>query len=98
MIGLAAFADDPRVVAELNGTISSYGGETIGRLVQKAFDLDEPAQRQEFLRGEAREIAAPHSSRNVVTDPGKRVGVAISKLGASRAVGIGACGFAIDRL
>jgi len=88
----------PRVLAELNGTFASYGGGTIGRLVQTAYDLDQPAQRQEFLRGEPREIAVPHSSRTVVTDPGKPVGVAISKLGAGRAVGIGAYAFALDRL
>jgi glucokinase len=88
----------PRVLAELNGTIASYAGGTTDRLIQDAYDLGNPAQRSEFLRGGARAIAVPHSSRTVVTDPGKRVGVGISKLGASRAVGIGAYAFALDRL
>ena len=88
----------PRVMAELNGTIATYDGGTTDRLIQDAFDLGDPAQRHEFLRGEAREITVPHSSRTLVTDPRKRVGVAISKLGASRAVGVGAYAFALDRI
>ena len=88
----------PRVMAELNGTIASYGGGTTDRLIQDAYDLGDAAQRREFLRGEAREIAVPHSKRTVLTDPRKRVGVGISKLGASRAVGVGAYAFALNRL
>jgi hypothetical protein len=34
----------------------------------------------------------------VVSDPRKRVGVGISKLGANRAVGVGAYAFALTRL
>jgi glucokinase len=88
----------PRVMAELNGTIATYGGGATDRLIQDAYDLGDPAQRREFLRGEAREIRVPHSSRTLVTDPRKRVGVAISKLGAGRAVGVGAYAFALDRI
>lgn len=88
----------PRVMAELNGTIASYGGETTGRLVQEAYDLGDPTQRQDFLRGEGRVIAVPHSSRTVAADPRKRVGVSISKLGANHAVAVGAYAFALNRL
>lgn len=98
--GLAAAAPLflPRAMAELNGTIASYDGKKTDRLIQDAYDLGNPAQRREFLRGEACKVNVPHSSRTVVTDQGKRIGVAISKLGANRAVAIGACVFALDRL
>jgi glucokinase len=98
--GLAAAAPLflPRVMAELNGTIATVGGGETRRLIQTAYDLGDSAQRQEFLRGEAREIRVPHSRRTVITDPQKRLGVAISKLGASRAVGVGAYAFALDHL
>jgi glucokinase len=88
----------PRVMAELNGTIASYQGGKTNRLIQTAYDLEVPGQRAAFLRGEAREIAVPGSIRTVVTDPSKRVGVGISKLGTSRAVGVGAYAFALNRL
>ncbi|MFM8434702.1 MAG: ROK family protein [Planctomycetia bacterium] len=88
----------PRVMAELNGTIASYGGGKTRRLIQDAYDLGDPAQRMEFLRSEARGVAVPRSSRTLVTDPRKRVGVGVSKLGASRAVGVGAYAFALNHL
>lgn len=88
----------PRVMAELNGTITTYDGGKIDRLIQDAYDLGDSVQRQEFLRGEAREITIRCSSRTLVTDPRKRVGVVISRLGASRAVGVGAYAFALDRI
>jgi len=88
----------PRVMAELNGTIATSDGGTTARLVQDAYDLGDPAQRQEFLRDESRVIAVPGSNRTVVSDPRKRIGVGISKLGASHAVAIGAYAFALDRL
>jgi glucokinase len=86
------------VMAELNGTIASYGGGKTDRLIQDVYDLENPVERSEFFQGGAREIAVPHSSRTVITDPRKRVGVGISKLGASRAVGIGAYAFALNHL
>lgn len=88
----------PRVMVELNGTIASYGGATTDRLIQEAYDLGDPVQRQEFLRGESRVIAVPHSSRTVVADPRKRVGVGISKLGTNHAVAVGAYAFALNHL
>jgi len=88
----------PRVMAELNGTIASYAGQTTNRLIQSVYDLGDSAQRQAFLRGDRREIAVPNSRRTLVTDAHKRVGVGISALGANRAVGIGAYAFALDRL
>lgn len=88
----------PRVMAELNGTIAAYDGGKTDRLIQDAYDLGDPGQRQEFLRGEVREVKVPGTSRTVVTDPRKRIGVAVSKLGASRAVAIGAYAFALNRL
>ncbi len=88
----------PRVIAELNGTIASYSGGVTARVIQDVYDLENPTQRQAFLQGKTQEIAVPQSSRVVVTDPGKRVGVGISKLGANRAVGVGAYAFALNHL
>jgi glucokinase len=67
-------------------------------VIQDVYDLENPSQRQAFLQGKTQEIAVPQSSRVVVTDPGKRVGVGISKLGANRAVGVGAYAFALNHL
>jgi glucokinase len=88
----------PCVIAELNGTIARYDGRTTDRLIQQAYDLGDPHQRRAFLQGEPRRIEVPRFGGTVVTDPLKRVGVAISKLGANHAVAVGAYAFALDRL
>ena len=41
----------PRLIAEMNGTISKYTGEQIPRMAQKAFDLTDDQQTRQFLRG-----------------------------------------------
>jgi glucokinase len=88
----------PALLAEMNGNIAGYTGEKIPRIVQTAFDLEDPAQVTEFLRGATKEIQVPGSDRRIQYDPLKRVGVGISRLGTSTAVSIGAYAFALHEL
>lgn len=88
----------PSLINEMNGTIGKYDGTRLARLAQKAFYLDDPTQRDEFLRGETREIAVPRSDRKLSYDPLRRIGVGISELGTNEAVGIGAYAFALQQL
>jgi glucokinase len=64
----------------------------------KAFNLENPAERAAFVKGEAREVVVPGSDRKVAYDPLKRVGVGLSRLGTSQAVAIGAYAFALAEL
>ena len=68
------------------------------RLEMKVFDLEDEAQRGEFVRGATREVPVPGSSRRVSYDPLERTGVGLSRLGTSRAVAIGAYAFALGEL
>jgi glucokinase len=88
----------PRVIAEMNGTLDTLDGRTIPRMESKAFNLEDEAQMAAFIRGEQREITVPGSNRKVIYDPLKRVGVGLSRLGTSEAVGIGAYAFALHCL
>jgi glucokinase len=88
----------PRLIAEMNGTIAKYDGTRISRLAQKAFNLDDPAQCDQFLRGEAREITVPRSQRTLTYDPLRRLGVGISEIGTNEAVSIGAYAYALQQL
>jgi len=87
----------PAVVSEMNGRIRC-GGRDIRRTHLRVFDLEDASQREAFLRSETQELAVPGSGRTVAFDPHKRVPVGVSRLGASRAVGIGAYAVAVDRL
>ncbi len=88
----------PRVVQEMNGTLESLGGGTIPRTELRAFNLEDPREMADFLRGDAREVAVPGTGRKVIYDPLKRIGVGLSRLGTSRAVAIGAYAFALHAL
>jgi glucokinase len=88
----------PALVDELNGDYTGPDGKTFRRLVQVAFNLEDPAQRKKFLKGQAREIIVPGSKRKMKYDPLARIAVGISRLGTSEAVAIGAYAFAIGRI
>lgn len=88
----------PALVDELNSTYTAPDGNSFRRLVQVAFNLEDAAQRQKFLKGETREITVPGGKRKIKYDPLARIGVGISRLGTSEAVAIGACAFALRKL
>ncbi len=86
----------PAAVAAMNADFSACPGRR--RLVPRGFNLEDPIEREAFLRGERRELAVPGSSRRVPYDPLQRTGVGISRLGTSEAVAIGAYAFALRKL
>ncbi|MFZ1614299.1 MAG: hypothetical protein WAT51_09030, partial [Holophaga sp.] len=89
----------PTLVAELNGNLTSLSGRgTISRTELTAFNLEDESHRASFLKGQVQVVQIPGSNLNIPYDPMKRIGVAISKLGASRAVALGAYAFALDAL
>lgn len=88
----------PPLVDELNGHYRRPDGEAFRRLAQQAFNLEDPEQLKCFLKGDAREITVPGSSRTIQYDPMPRIGVGISRLGTSEAVSIGAYAYALRQL
>ena len=87
----------PALVAEMNSSYETPSGP-VPRLEVKAFNLEDPAERAAFVKGEARQVVVPGSARKVAYDPLKRVGVGLSRLGTSRAVALGAYAFALAEL
>lgn len=88
----------PSLLAELRSKMKTLGGEDLNRVQMKVYDLDDEAQFAEFARGEQRELKVYGSDKTVSYDPQKRIGVAISKMGASKAISVGAYTFALDQL
>jgi len=85
------------LVDAMNG-VYNVGGKPLRRLIPRAFNLEDPCQREEFLGSKVREITVSGTSRKVLYDPFQRTGVGISRLGTSEAVAIGAYAFALNRL
>lgn len=88
----------PTLLSELRSNIYSLSGEQLNRVQMKVFDLDNPAEFEQFAKGSERELKVYGSERTVAYDPMKRTGVIISKLGASTAISIGAYSFALSQI
>ena len=88
----------PAIVAEMNGSYTAPDGEKFGRLVPRAFNLEDADELAVFLKGEAKELTVPGSGRSVRFDAMPRVGVGISRLGTSEATAIGAYAYALSQL
>lgn len=88
----------PSLLKQLRGVLHSVKGEEIPRMPEKAFDLDSEEEFVQFAHGAARPIKVYGTDRTVIYDPQKSTGVATSKLGASKAIAIGAYSFALAML
>ena len=88
----------PALLETLRGKIHTVKGDELNRVQMKVYDLDNDAEFEQFARGEGRRIKVYGSEEEVVYDPQKRIGVAISKQGASKAISVGAYTFALDQL
>lgn len=97
--GLAGAAELflPALVAEMNAPFRTPAGPLM-RLEMKAFNLENPAEREPFVTGERREVTVPRSKRTITYDPLERIGVGLSRLGTSKAVALGAYAFALSAL
>ena len=87
----------PPLVDAINEAYRKPGGPQ-RRLAARAFNFEDPAQRELFIKGDKRVITVPGSTRQIQYDPLQRTAVGISCLGTSEAVAIGAYAFALRKL
>ncbi len=64
----------------------------------RVFDLDDELEFAKFVVGDARPLKVYGTDDTVMYDPMKRTGVILSKIGASKAISIGAYVFALTEL
>ena len=88
----------PALVGELNSPLKMMNGGTVGHMQMRAFNLEDADEFAAFAKGQAVKIRVPGSDTVVDYDPMKRVGVAVSRQGASRAIAMGAYLFALNKL
>lgn len=88
----------PALIEEMNGMYTAPNGERFRRLIPRAFNLQDAAERARFLEGETREVQAPGSGRVLRFDGLQRTGVGVTRLGTSEAIWIGAYAFALNEL
>jgi glucokinase len=86
------------VLNEMNGTIESYGGDKLPRIVQRSFDLENPLHQAQFIAGSVKEITVPGTTKTLKYDSLKRLGIGHAVLDTSKAVSVGAYMYAIQQL
>ena len=87
-----------RLVREMNAPYETPFGGCVPRFESRALNLDDPEELATFLRGDLRELRVPLSSRAILHDATKAVGVGVTRLGTARAVSIGAYALALARM
>lgn len=88
----------PTLVQAMREPFSIPNGETIAPLESEVFNLEADGERNTFLQIRDRTVKVPGTKRAVTYDARKRIPVGLSKLGAGRAVAVGAYAFAMEKL
>lgn len=88
----------PSLMKELRSELSTLGGDSVRRVQMEVFDLDDPAEFEKFAKGNAKRLAVKGTNLTVEYDALKRIGVPLSKMGASKAISVGAYSFALSKI
>ena len=88
----------PSVMKTMNGWYVYPPGSPMIRLVQRAYNLEDADELQAFLEKTGREVPVPGTGSTQYYDDQPKTAVGISRLGASKAIAIGAYAFALNRL
>jgi glucokinase len=88
----------PAALKEMNGNCFTASGESLPRLVQKVYHIDNDLEFDAFAADHSTEIKIPGTDKTIKYDPNPRLAVCSSKLGASKAIAIGAYAFALKKL
>ncbi len=88
----------PALMRELHAQCYAADGKALPRLVQRVYDIDDTDQFREFVTDRSKAIPIPGTDRTVRYDPEPVLAVCSSKLGASKAIGVGAYAFALKHI
>lgn len=88
----------PALLQEMRGDIGTFAGERFPRLQMHAYDLDNPGERADFVREKSLMVGVPESDVRVRYQHLRQTPILCSKLGASRAISLGAYAYAISEL
>lgn len=88
----------PSLLEQMRGKLHTLSGDEVQRVQMEVYDLDDPGQFDNFATGNARPLKVYGTDITVPYDPIKRTGVAISRIGASKAIALGAYAFALAQL
>ncbi|MCZ4694723.1 ROK family protein [Ancylomarina euxinus] len=88
----------PAVMEEINGQFHTTKGLAQSRLVQKVYHIDNESEFRKFIKDCSKTITIPGTNKRLKYDPEPRLAICSSKLGASKAIGVGAYAFALNEV
>ena len=88
----------PKLIEKMNEAFTDLNGHQVSRMETVAINLMDPGEMIRFTSKSGMMVKVPFSDQEVWYDPNKRVGIAVTKLGTSSAVAIGAYAYAIHQL
>ena len=88
----------PGIMNEMDRQIGTFAGASFPCLQMEVFNLSEKEGFNKFLEEKDKMVKIPFSERQVHYACHKKIGIAVSTLGASRAVALGAYSFALSQL
>ncbi len=88
----------PALIEEMRSKMHTFAGDELNLVQMSVYNLENPDEFELFAKGEAKKIKVYGQEKYVDYDHHKRTGIAISKLGASKAVSVGAYAFALSEL
>lgn len=88
----------PSLLKTMRGSIHTFNGEQLGKVQMEIYDLDNEEELKKFALGNSTPLKIYGTDKTVSYDPVKRTGIMMSKLGASKAISIGAYTYALSQL
>ena len=88
----------PGMMREMRRSISTFSGRDFDCLQMEVCNLMEADDHKRFLENTSIWVQVPFTNREILYNHTKRIGVAISTLGASKAIALGAYAFALQQI
>jgi len=88
----------PALLKEMRSHFATLSGEQVARVQSAVYNLQNDDEFLQFAKGDPHTISVFGSQKEVIYDPQKRIGIAVSKLGADVATSLGAYAFALQKL
>ena len=88
----------PFLIDEMKSNFVKDDGTSYKRLLAEVYNLEDKNDLEKFLKNDEKEIIIPRTNKKIMYDPFQRIGVAVSKIGTSKAIALGAYAFALNKV